>query len=370
MTQPSRPRHDPNSDQIADEAGYWDARLRSPHCTDSDRARFTEWRNANPRHREAFERLQTLFTALRQNKGRPDVRALRDAALTARASSSRRPAVLVAAVLAAVTVASVAWVHLSGVTGPAAVTNLLSRTAPEEVGVYETGTGQRSTSTLQDGSVVDLNARTRIKVTFTDKVRTVELIYGQALFQIAHNAQRPFVVRAGDREITAIGTQFDVRLDAQSIRVTLIEGKVEVSQESSGASAPRSPEPHQSGSPAGDEPLYLLPGQQYVGRLADDGHANEEDEDGVVRAVDVPKVTGWHEGHVFLDDLSLADAIAEMNRHSPVQISVADPKLARLRVNGMFRAGEQEAFVSALEQYFPIVALRHGDTEIILTSRR
>ena len=268
---------------------------------------------------------------------------------------------LIAAVLAAVTVASVAWVHLSGDTGAAAVTNLLSRTAPEEVGVYETGTGQRSTSTLQDGSVVDLNARTRIKVTFTDKARTVELIYGQALFQIAHNARRPFVVRAGDREITAIGTQFDVRLDAQSIRVTLIEGKVEVSQEFSGASAPRSPEPHQSASPGGDGPLYLLPGQQYVGRLADDG---------VVHAVDVPKVTGWHEGHVFLDDLSLADAVAEMNRHSPVQISVDDPKLARLRVNGMFRAGEQEAFVSALEQYFPIDAHRHGDTEIILTSRR
>ena len=54
MTQPSRPGHDPISDQIADEAGYWDARLRSPHCTDSDRARFTEWRNANPRHRQAF----------------------------------------------------------------------------------------------------------------------------------------------------------------------------------------------------------------------------------------------------------------------------------------------------------------------------
>ena len=371
MTQPSRPGHDPISDRIADEAGYWDARLRSPHCTNSDRARFAEWRNASPRHGEAFERLQTLFTALRQNRGRPDVRALRDAALSTRASGSRRPAVwIAAAACAAVTVATLSWIHFSGTGGDTPVSELFSRTDLGEVGVYETGTGQRSTSTLQDGSVVDLDSRTRIKVTFTDKTRTVELIYGQALFQIAHNAQRPFVVRAGDREITAIGTQFDVRLDAQSVRVTLIEGKVQVSQEFPGGAGPSSPVPHRTGTPGSDAPFYLLPGQQYVARLADDGRTGEEDPDRVIRGVDVAKVTGWHEGHVFLDDLSLADAVAEMNRHSPVQISVDDPKLARLRVNGMFRAGEQEAFVAALEQYFPIVVQHHGDTEIILTSRR
>jgi len=268
---------------------------------------------------------------------------------------------IAAAVCAAVTVVTIAWIHFPRTAGGEPVAYL---------GVYETGTGQRSTSTLQDGSVVDLNSRTRIKVTFTDKARTVELVYGQALFQIAHNAQRPFIVRAGDREITAIGTQFDVRLDAQSVRVTLIEGKVEVSQEFPGGAEPRSPEPQQSGKSGGDLPLYLVPGQQYIARLADDGREGKEHPDRVVRAVDVAKVTGWHEGHVFLEDLSLADAVAEMNRHSPVQITVEDPKLARLRVNGMFRAGEQEAFVTALEQYFPIVAQHHGDMEIILTSRR
>ena len=58
-----------------------------------------------------------------------------------------------------------------------------------------------------------------------------------------------------------------------------------------------------------------------------------------------------------------------MNRHSPLQITVHDPQLATLPINGMFRAGEQEAFVSALEQYFPIAAEHRGDTEIVLTVR-
>ncbi len=348
-------------DPIADEAGYWDARLRSPNCTDSDRARFAEWRDADPRHRAAFERLQILCMALRQNRSRADVRALRDAALSAQERPSRRPVVLSAAILAVVTVGATLWVNFpGGVPGES-----VGRSA--EVGVYETGTGQRSTSTLQDGSVVDLNARTRIKVSFTDRARTVELIYGQAMFHIAHNARRPFTVRAGDREITAIGTQFDVRLDAQSVSVTLIEGKVQVLEETSGTSgASRSGTPQSGGSPDGGMPLYLTPGQQYVARLSE----VDAPTDGLVRTVDVSKVTGWHEGHVFLDDLSLNDAVAEMNRHSPVQITLSDPRLARLRVNGMFRAGEQEAFVRALEQYFPIDAHTQGDTKIILTPRR
>src|SRR5579871_6044357 len=158
-------------DPIADEAGYWDARLRSPNCTDSDRARFAEWRDADPRNRAAFERLQTLFMTLRHNRSRPDVRALRDAALSAPERPSHRPAVLVAAMLAVLAVGATAWITVPD-GGRAA---WIAR--PGEVGVYETGTGQRSTSTLQDGSVVDLNARTRIRVTFTDHARTVELIY-------------------------------------------------------------------------------------------------------------------------------------------------------------------------------------------------
>jgi transmembrane sensor len=220
--------------------------------------------------------------------------------------------------------------------------------------LYETGTGQRSIRTLQDGSSVELNAQTQIKVVFTESARNVELLYGQALFHVAHDVGRPFIVRAADREITAVGTQFDVRLDSRSVRVTLIEGKVKASKSS------------------GTEGIYLAPGQQLITRLpgthVETDSASEAT--ALVRTIDVAKVTGWRDGRIFLEDLTLTDAVAEMNRHSPIQISVADPKIARLRVNGMFRAGEQEAFVTALEQYFPIAAQEHGDSEIILTSRK
>ena len=360
------------SDQVAEEAGYWDARLRSPDCGGVDRARFSKWRDANPEHREAFERLQTVLTGLRRNIARADVRSLRDEALRAEKSNSpRKRAFVAAAAIATLVVGAALWTTLpdrfqrAPFSESVAMTESLFGVQRSEI--YETGIGQRSISTLQDGSSVELDAKTRVKVVLNERARNVELIYGQALFHVAHDAKRPFIVRAADREITAVGTQFDVRLDGTSVRVTLIEGKVKV-----------------SGEPLRSE-AYLMPGQQLIARLpgthekrlgnssmsgSNQLDSSTSDGDALVRSVDIGKVTGWRDGRIFLEDLSLADAVVEMNRHSPVQITVADPQIASLRVNGMFRAGEPRAFVTALEQYFPIAARDYGDTEIVLTRRR
>lgn len=84
--------------------------------------------------------------------------------------------------------------------------------------------------------------------------------------------------------------------------------------------------------------------------------------------MDAVKAISWRDGRVFLDHLTLADAVTEMNKYSPVRIRIADSALAQLRVNGMFRAGEQQAFVTALQEYFPIAVQSRGDAEIVLES--
>ena len=244
-------------------------------------------------------------------------------------------------------------------------------------GQYETGIGETSTLTLQDGSTVTLNARTRIRVAVNESAREIELVDGQAFFHVAKDPQRPFIVRAADRDITAIGTSFDVRLDATSVRVTLLEGKLKVSSEP--ALAGRLPGPATAGSSGSVASssraanvaqagilipeVFLAPGQQFLAHLP-------APTDSIVREVDVSKVTGWRDGRVFLEDLTLAGAVAEMNRYSPVQINVIDADLAGIRINGMFRAGEQDAFVTALQDYFPISARRDGALAIALTKRR
>ena len=389
MEEGNMERH--NSNQTAEEAGFWDARLRAPDCTDADRARFAQWRDADPSHFAAFERLQTIVASLRNEMSRADVRALRDSALRARPRQPRRLPLFVAASLAILAIAITVWTELPAIMHLAPVQGSTER--------YTTAVGQRSTVTLRDGSSVELNARTQIKVNFTETRRNVELVDGQALFHVAKNPHRPFIVRAGNREIVAIGTAFDVRVDTASVRVTLIEGKVAVAAQSMltaptwsmasklatapGSSAPaelRSGPTQEARNDAREHSdaegeVFLVPGQQLIASLhfGGDGSAtgNQEASDpGVVRSVDVAKVIGWLDGRVFLEDLTLADAIAEMNRHSPVQIRVASAQLERLRVNGMFRAGEQDAFVAALQSYFPITAQYIGDTEIVLTARR
>ena len=296
--------------------------------------------------------------------------------------------VAVAVALAAVGAVATLWTtgserthlrELAGIAGGAPVFGLSRPT------VYETGTGQRSISTLQDGSSVELNAQTRISVLFSKNARNVELVYGQALFHVAHDPHRAFIVRAADREITAVGTQFDVRLDASSVRVTLLEGKVKVSREPAFASPSGEATQAQASVQAVARISYLSPGQQLVARvsgemstintgaaagLAPAPSASTLPTDTLIRDVDVSKVTGWRNGRIFLEDLPLPAAVAEMNRHSPVQISAQNAELARFHVNGMFRAGEQEAFVTALEEYFPIEARRLGDTQIVLSLRR
>jgi transmembrane sensor len=375
--------------QIAEEAGFWDARLRAPDCTDADRARFAAWRDQDPCHCAEFERLQLIAATARQEITRADLRALRDAAI--RASGSRRWTAGLAAALAVVALGVGIWIEHPEVSQTAALRHLMSfvrGTGSEEVGErYMTQVGQRSTVTLRDGSTVELNAKTLITVAFTPTQRSIELVDGQALFHVAKNAQRPFVVRAGDREILAIGTAFDVRRDATSVRVTLVEGRVAVSREpadpaaSSGSHqmlaaqlASKSPPRNSSSNRPQTAPLptgnvesavvaevFLEPGQQLFAQ----GASGES----VVQSVDVQKVIGWRDGRVTLEDSTLADAVAEMNRHSPVQIRLQSRQLAALRVNGVFRAGEQEAFVTALESYFPIAVQRRADAEIVLTER-
>src|SRR5262249_55156254 len=97
-------------------------------------------------------------------------------------------------------------------------------------GIFTTAVGERSTVALSDGSSVVLDTQSRIDVAYSPDQRRVRLTSGQAWFQVAHNAGWPFVVEAGDRRITALGTAFDVRLGNRenSVQVTLVEGKVAV----------------------------------------------------------------------------------------------------------------------------------------------
>lgn len=335
-----------------DDAFAWDARLRSPECTDADRAAFEAWRDASPANRQAFDNLQSMLTVgLRAVADYPSVRSMREVALEAvgaRTPWYRRawPLSLAAAAVAALAV---------GLTVLQTETPTID--PPTAVPTFATAVGERSTTELEDGSVATLNTDTRIAVGYTPDERLITLVHGQALFDVAKDPDRPFVVVAGEQRITAIGTVFDVRFEGTEVEVTLVEGVVEVGPDD--ASSPAlTPTARRA------EPVRLASSGQFLRTSA-----AVTSQPPAVETVDADQATLWRQGQVFFDDVPLSEAAAEMNRYSVVQIVVEDASLDEHRVNGMFRTGRQTTFVDAIEAYFPVSAEQVNDNRIVLNPK-
>jgi transmembrane sensor len=219
-------------------------------------------------------------------------------------------------------------------------------------GLYSTGVGERRTLTRADGSVVTLDARSRIQVQYRDTQRLISLQQGQARFDVAKDPSRPFRVKAGSETVLALGTQFNVELVARSVLVTLIEGRVAVMPDA----ASRDGSPQTEGSPQIDLSA---------------GEAIQVHQDGkTVRLprVDIERVTAWQNGKMFFDNEPLASAAERINRYAVEQIQV-DPSAANVSISGVFNAGDARAFVEAVTAYFPVKAAETRGTTVRLTAR-
>jgi transmembrane sensor len=339
---------DNDKSQIA-AAASWDVRLRSHACTDRDRAAFRAWCDDDTRHREAFDRLQLALGALRQAAEQPQLRALRERAEVMTRRSSVRRAFLrasIAAGLVTIVVAIARYYPTATSIGSNVIASSqqVAETHPGKQ-TYFTDIRERRIVALPDGSSATLNAATRLETVWLPHERRIRLLSGQVLFRVSKDPSRPFVVTVGDRTITALGTAFDVRLDVDKIQVTLLEGRIAV----------------RGIGPAARQPtLELAPNEQLV---AIEGQAP------TVHVVNLVQSTAWADGQVYFTDKDLTAAVEEMNRYSSQEIIISDPNIARFRVNGMFRAGNQEGFVSALSSYYPIDAHRDNQGRIVLSPR-
>jgi transmembrane sensor len=344
---------EPNSrlDEIEEAAAAWDARLRSERTTAAEREAYRVWRLADPAHEAAYERLAGALGALRELSDRPELRALRDESRAGvRRVAQRRWlwAGGVAASVAALIVGAAAVVDRGS---PLYQKGVEIAQSAQGAKTYRTALNERSTVTLADGSTVTLDSETRLLASFAPTHRDITLLEGRALFRVAKDPTRPFVVRAGDRTVTALGTVFDVRLDDGKVKVTLVEGKVSVRRLRGGFSAPA----------AGD--LQVMAPHQQLQEMADARPP-------LIRTVDVDKALSWTEGRVFFEDEPLAAAVQEMNRYAKAQIVIADPALGDLRINGMFRAGNQTGFVGALQTTLPVEVHADDQGRLLVEARR
>lgn len=208
---------------------------------------------------------------------------------------------------------------------------------------YETPVGGRQTLPLRDGSRVELSTDTRMRAAVTEAVREIWLDRGEAYFEVRHDAQRPFVVWAGDRKVTVLGTKFSVRRDGDEVRVAVAEGRVRV--EPAKPDAPMRPE-------------VLGQGDIVVAKGASTLVASASVEQ-------VANALSWRRGMLSFDQTTLAQAAAEFNRYNATKLVLGDPDAAQIRIGGTFEAENADAFARLLGSAYGLrVEHRDGEIEI------
>lgn len=347
----------PDSDDRLEDATQWFMRVRSEDARVEDLQEFKRWIDSDPRNERAYRQVTAAWTDVGAHAATPEIMVARRNALdnAHRAAGRRwsvrgwfsRPLALAASLLVALT-------------GAALYFHLLQ-------GVYSTGIGEQRILRLDDGSLVTLDAKSRVRVAYADGVRLLELERGRARFDVARDPLRPFRVQAGDQTVIALGTQFNVERVADTVLVTLLEGRIAVTGVATTSSRTAThatvtegmPAPEPEARPSTTSVIELTAGQGLQVRA--NGRAT------VVPKVDVQRATAWQSGRLFFDDEPLASAAERVNRYSKLQIQVS-PSVAELQVSGVFTAGDATAFVEAISTYFPVRIERTGASEIELTA--
>ena len=222
---------------------------------------------------------------------------------------------------------------------------------------YTTPVGGIASVSLKDGSNVTLNTATEVRVELSAQERQIDLERGEAFFEVAKDANRPFVVKAGTKRVIAVGTQFSVLRNADDIRIIVAEGTVRI--EDSVAGSGQTPGlPLTAGSSA--DAVFLS-----AGSVARAGAA------GILVQKETPSETqeqlSWRTGILTFRDQTLLEAAAEFNRYNERQLVIRDPAIAALKIEGNFRATNMDAFVRLLEHGFPLHAVE-SDSQIVLSS--
>ena len=214
------------------------------------------------------------------------------------------------------------------------------------VPTYQTDVGGVSAIPMPDGSRTTLNTDSSVRIAVSEHERRVYLDRGEAFFEVAKDPGRPFVVHAGTRDVTAVGTKFSVWRDGEIVRIVVSEGRVRVSDRDTSATA---------------------------GTLLAAGEAAHASRSGVLvetmNASALEESLAWKDGYLVFHDRALADAVAEFNRYNARHIAVRDPVIGAIHIGGRFRSNDAEAFVRLLEAGFPIDA-KWTDAEINLERKR
>lgn len=331
MTARSRRDASALDNPVAEQAIEWMVLFRSGEATPDDYRRFTLWNAADPRHSQAWERMQAVlqrsFLPIRDVEARSpgQLAAVERIMLRPPQSPARRKALRRTLAFAAAGLATGALIHRSW-----SLTNLSAD--------LHTGTGQRKSFSLPDGSTLVLNARSAADVDFSGALRRVRLRQGELIATVAADAARPFVVETTHGNARALGTRFLVRLEEARSMALVLEHSIRVDNG-------RDRQVLQQGQAA-----YYHAGA--IERVADDFSGR----------------AAWADGMLVANEETLGDVVAALRPYRKGFIRIS-PEAAQLRVLGAFPLDDTDNVLRSLEQTMPLRIRNFGNLLVTIDVR-
>ncbi len=331
-----------NRDRLEQEAVDWLVKLTSGDADPDDFAEFAQWRQRSPAHKQAYQKIAGLWDSLdkpllvwQQGQAEAEDRVAGQQKITfedvapqknfLRASFRAFAIAAGFAILATINLFPDYWRH------PWAD--------------YRTLIGDRAAITLADGSLMHLNTDTAINTRFTPNAREIELLQGEAEFEVAHDSRRPFIVTSGQIKTQAIGTKFLVRFQGNGGLISLLEGKTRSYS--------------QTGSSKTESEVILTAGQQAP---------FNNNRIGTLNAIEIAAADAWKHGLLLMNFVTLGQAIQEINRYRRGTVKLLDGRLATREINAAIDLNHINTWLDALETSLP-VRVRHLGPVILISSR-
>lgn len=342
---------------LAAEAADWVVALAdADHRT---RVEFADWLRASPENIREFLAVAVIWRTLPDVSSQPTVEELVRLAASqgnviempkaARSVTSRRPKRI------ANRRRRLGWAVSAAIVLSAIGLNLPFGGDPEP---YVTLIGEQSSVPLPDGSLVNLNTRSSMRVAYSAHYRDIFLDDGEALFDVAENIERPFRVITDQLMIVATGTQFNVRMDGEEVTVTVVEGGVDVTSMRGDLEAYTESDGN-AGATETRVPMHLEVGQQA--RIRSGSREAE-----IIDAV-VEKAIAWREHRLIFESVPLQQVIEEFNRYNDPPTLIEDEQLQTLAISGIFRSDDRQSFLQFLQQMGLAEFAERPDGAIALT---
>ncbi len=301
------PVHVPAAKVDAEAATWLDRRDRGG-WSEADQATLDAWLEENPVHRITYWRMEAAWARTERLSalGAPDV---------PRRSNFLFFRVGAAAAVALATIGGAFWMAI-----------------PQPKGVsYATSLGGRETVMLSDGSRIELNTDSAIRLADTETARNIWLDKGEAYLQVTHNAARPLTVFVGDRRITDLGTKFVVKRATDRLEVSVLEGRVSLN------------------TPQATAPFVLRQGDTAIASAKGVSLIRKSTRT-------LSDELGWRRGVIIFDNTPLAEAAEQVSRYNPVKVEIAGANLARLPVTGTVSANDPKEFLRMARTVFGLRA--------------